>query len=120
MKNRCYVTEFDDDHNHDLLSSNYFGLLRSHRQMGEGDVLNVNSMRRAGISSPKIYGFLAMQSGGFEKVGFGKKEIYNQIHRRRRLAGGDANAAIRYLHKRERLDPLMFWRHEVDAESRLR
>ena len=76
-------------------------------------------MRKPGISTPKIFGFLVSQAGGFDKVGVQRKDMYNQIDKDRRLGGGDANNAIVYLHMQERLDLLLFWRHELDEQNRM-
>ena len=65
-----YVSVFIDDHNHDLLSSKFFGLLRSHRKIGECNAIQLILMRDARISIPKIYGYFVTQAGGFDKVGF--------------------------------------------------
>ena len=35
MRNRWYLTIFYDDHNHELLSLKFYGMLRSHRRMNE-------------------------------------------------------------------------------------
>ena len=111
---RWHMLEFADEHNHDLLSPMFYGLSRSHSRMTDGQVVKMTSMRDAGISTPKIYGYFASQSGGYNKVGFRKKEMYNQIGKQREVADGDAKAALAYLEKLSSVDPMMYWRHEVD------
>ncbi|KAJ1442767.1 Zinc finger, PMZ-type [Sesbania bispinosa] len=74
-----YATVFDVAHNHDLHDELFTGMLAAHREMGEGDVLEMNAMRSAGIGPSEIYGLFATQSGGYEKIGYRKKDLYNQI-----------------------------------------
>ena len=47
--------------------------------MTEGHVDRMNSIRDAGISTPKKHGYFATKSGGYNKVGFCRKEMYNQM-----------------------------------------
>ncbi|XP_027363102.1 protein FAR1-RELATED SEQUENCE 5-like [Abrus precatorius] len=51
----CWVVcRFFDDHNHNLVDENYFGMLRSHRKMDDGDVEQMHRMRKSGIPTCKI------------------------------------------------------------------
>lgn len=82
---RWYVTCFDDDHNHKPVDEMYRGMLAAHRKMTDGDILQMNNFRKVGIGAPEIYNSFASQSGGYGRVGFRKKDIYNQIGKQRRL-----------------------------------
>lgn len=117
---RWFVSFFEKEHNHNLVRSKFASCLRSHRGMSEADVAKMNSMINVGISTAKIFAGFARQFGGFDKVGFGKKEMYTEIGKQRKKCGGDAKAAIRYLRQLCTIDPLMYWKHEVDEEGKLR
>ena len=119
VRNRWYVVLFDDEHNHELLSSKFYGMSRSHRKLGEGNVMTMTSMRKAGISTSKIYGYIASQCGGYENVGFQRKHMYNHIDKERRMLDGDAKTAIKYLEKQAKADPLLYFKHEVDEKGAL-
>ena len=41
----------------------------------------MNTMRDVGILIPKIYGYFASQSGGFDKIAFRRKAMYNKLKR---------------------------------------
>ncbi|XP_020205882.1 protein FAR1-RELATED SEQUENCE 5-like [Cajanus cajan] len=114
-----YITYFVDEHNHCFLEDKYCRMLASHRDMSELDIMQLNKMRKVGISTPQIYGSLADDPGGYERLSFCKKDIYNQIGRQRRLQGLDSKCALEFLNGLKRNDPLMYVGHSVDDENRL-
>lgn len=116
---RWYVTCFDDEHNHEPLDEMFRGMLAAHRKMAEGDILQMNNLRKVGIGTPDIYNSFASQSGGYGKIGFRKKDIYNQIGKQRRLRGSDSVSVVQYLRWLAMNDPLMFVRHTEDSGGRL-
>ncbi|KAJ1433935.1 Zinc finger, SWIM-type [Sesbania bispinosa] len=76
------------------------------------------------ISSRKIgrvlqQNFFCNKEGGYEKIGFRKKDIYNQIIKQRRLQNSDAESSVKYLHNLGVNDPLMFTHHTIDPDNRL-
>ncbi|XP_027351067.1 uncharacterized protein LOC113862132 [Abrus precatorius] len=94
----CWVVcRFFDDHNHNLVDENYFGMLMSHRKMDDGDVEQMRRMRKSGIPTCKIYDSFVSQRGSYDMVGFCKKDIYNQIERDRRGQDGDVKEAEKFL-----------------------
>uniref|UniRef100_A0A151UDW5 Protein FAR1-RELATED SEQUENCE 5 n=1 Tax=Cajanus cajan TaxID=3821 RepID=A0A151UDW5_CAJCA len=94
-------------------------MLASHRDMSELDIMQLNKMRKVGISTPQIYGSLADHPGGYERLSFCKKDIYNQIGRQRRLQGLDSKCSLEFLNGLKCNDPLMYVGHTVDEENRL-
>ncbi|XP_058753695.1 protein FAR1-RELATED SEQUENCE 5-like [Vicia villosa] len=110
---------FNDWHNHDLLHEEYHGMLASHRKMEDSDIMQMNDMLKVGIRPSQFYGSCANQSGGYEKIGFRRKDIYNQIGKQRLLQRCDGKNALHYLHGLASDDPMMFYRHTVDGEGRL-
>ncbi|KAJ1378279.1 MULE transposase domain [Sesbania bispinosa] len=80
-----------------LRNSKYCGMLPGHRKMSESDITEMNSLLKAGIGPAHIYGHFALQHGGYDKIGFRLKDIYNQIERQRREQTSDAMAAMEYL-----------------------
>ncbi|RYR63863.1 hypothetical protein Ahy_A04g021615 [Arachis hypogaea] len=63
------------------LELRFRGLMRSHRAVKEGDLHQINSMRKAGLQVPTIFRAFANQSGEIETVGFEIKNIYNAIEK---------------------------------------
>ncbi|KAJ1401860.1 FAR1 DNA-binding domain [Sesbania bispinosa] len=53
-KARWNVKAFSDEHSHELLSEKYMGMLSGHRKMHECDLIQMNSMRDAGIGVTQI------------------------------------------------------------------
>jgi len=44
----------------------------------------INSFRKSGIRPCQMYGAFVNNSGGYEKVGFRRNDLYNQVGRQRR------------------------------------
>ncbi|XP_016192260.1 protein FAR1-RELATED SEQUENCE 5-like [Arachis ipaensis] len=110
---RWFVEQFCDNHNHPMLDARFRGLSQSHRVVKEGDLHQINSMRKSGLRVPTIFRAFANQSGGFETVGFEIKDIYNAIEKQRRAGATDAEAKYS-LNVDKRLENL-FW---CDGTSR--
>ena len=114
-----YVSLFNNDHNHEVLRQKYVEMFRSHRKMFEADVLHMNKMLEISISTPKIYESFANQGGGFNLVGFSRRDMYNHAEKQRKLIDGDAKGAFKYLQSLALIDPMMFQRYKADDEGRL-
>ncbi|RYR24696.1 hypothetical protein Ahy_B02g058209 [Arachis hypogaea] len=87
---RWHIFYFSDEHNHDLLDAQFSAMLPAHRKMSEADIMQMMNMLKSGISTSQIFGLLASQAGGYEFVGFGPRDMYNEIARQRRQIPGDA------------------------------
>ncbi|XP_057760002.1 protein FAR1-RELATED SEQUENCE 5-like [Arachis stenosperma] len=87
---RWFVEQLCDNHNHPMLDARFKGLSQSHRAVKEGDLHQINSMRKSELWVPTIFRAFANQSGGFETVGFEIKDIYNAIEKQRRAGATDA------------------------------
>ncbi|XP_058741737.1 protein FAR1-RELATED SEQUENCE 5-like [Vicia villosa] len=106
-------------HNHDLLDEEYHGMLASHQKMEDSDIMQMNDMLKVGIRPSQFYGSYANQSRGSGKIGFHRKDIYNQIGKQRLLQRCEGKNVLHYLHGLASDDPMMFYRHTVDGEDRL-
>ncbi|XP_057734037.1 protein FAR1-RELATED SEQUENCE 5-like [Arachis stenosperma] len=116
---RWFVEKFCDEHNHEMLDARFRGLLHSHRVIKEGDMHQINSMRKVGMRVPTIFRVFATQCGGFETVEFEIKDIYNAIEKQRRVGASDAECALKYLCCLKRNDANIFWKFSLDEERRL-
>jgi hypothetical protein len=116
---RWYIKYLNDEHNHPLLDDKFIGMLPAHRKMTEYDILQMNNMRKVGIRTPHIYGLFANQAGGYQKVGFRKRDMYNQLERQRRSNISDASDALGFLESMRSTDDKIFWKHTVDEDGRL-
>ncbi|KAJ1395112.1 Zinc finger, PMZ-type [Sesbania bispinosa] len=94
---RWFCICFEDEHNHDRLGALHCSMLPVYRKMSESDVVQMNNMMKVGIRPPNIFNTFANQSGGYEKIGFRKKDMYNKISEQRRSSCSDAKGALEYL-----------------------
>jgi len=108
MTKRWSATVFDNRHNHVLVPQEHCGLLSSHCLMIDSDIMQMNNMLKSGILPNRIYASFANQAGGYDKIGFRRKDLYNQIARQRRLRKTDASYALNYLRGLALNDPMMF------------
>ncbi|KAJ1375421.1 Zinc finger, PMZ-type [Sesbania bispinosa] len=116
---RWYCICFVDKHNHDLLGVVHCSMLPVYRKISKCDVLQMNNIIKVGIRPPIIFSSFANQSGGYEKIGFRKKDMYNKINEQRRKNCSDAKSALQYLGELRLSDDKMYFEHTVDAEGRL-
>lgn len=119
MSQLWYITVFIFEHNHGLLKKKHCGLLAPHRKLTNSDKIQVKNFGNAGIKVPQMIGAFANTAGGYDKVGFLKKDIHNQVFRQRKENWSDAKGVVRYLLDLRVKDPAMFVAHTVDADGRL-
>lgn len=77
--------------------------------MCDADFTQLDSMQKSGISIPKIYGSFASQSGGYDKISFGKKEMYNCVQKEIKIQESDVKEAAKFLRELRSKDPTLFW-----------
>ncbi|XP_057418155.1 protein FAR1-RELATED SEQUENCE 5-like [Lotus japonicus] len=122
---RWYAKLFTDVHNHVLEEDKMCGMIAAHRKMNESDILHMNNMSRAGVSTPHIHSTFANQTGGFQKVRFSKENMYNVQGRQRRKkkkdepSKSDAEFAISYISGMGSKDPLLYCRHIANEDGNL-
>ncbi|WJX09256.1 hypothetical protein P8452_00107 [Trifolium repens] len=75
-------------------------------KMSQGDIDEIERNRTAGIRPYQVYGSMANTSGGFHKVGFVKKDLYNQVGKQRKQLYSDSCGAVKYLRDLGTKDPL--------------
>ncbi|XP_006582641.1 protein FAR1-RELATED SEQUENCE 5 [Glycine max] len=90
-----------------------------HRKMSASDIMQVENYRKVGIRPPHMYAAFANQCGGYEKVGFIRKDIYNEEGCMRRQHSSDARGALKYLYDLCKKEPMMYVSCTADEESRL-
>ncbi|XP_034201437.1 protein FAR1-RELATED SEQUENCE 5-like [Prunus dulcis] len=115
------VTKFVKEHSHRLANSHEVPFLRSHRCVTESNIAQSMSMRKASIKTNRTYDYMVDQAGGYKKVGFTSKDLYNRMdfERRQVVLDGDAQAAISYMNGKAIADPKFFCMFSVDEENRL-
>ncbi|KAH1210303.1 Protein FAR1-RELATED SEQUENCE 5 [Glycine max] len=89
------------------------------RQFDMGKMTIEDVSRKVGIRPPHMYTTFANHCGGYDKVGFIRKDIYNQKVRMRKQHTSDASGALKYLHNLRKKDPVMYVSYTADEGSRL-
>ena len=116
---RWYVTCWNFEHNHVLLDLKLSCLLAGHRKMSASNIMQVENYRKVGIRPPYMCTTFVNQCGGYEKVGFIRKDIYNEEGRMRRQHSSDARGALKYLYDLRKKEPMMYVSCTADEESRI-
>ncbi|RVW64901.1 Protein FAR-RED impaired response 1 [Vitis vinifera] len=81
----------------------------------------LNAMRGVGMGTSQIRDYMVQQSGGYNNVGFTKKDLYNHVDADRRvhLRDGDAEGALAYLCGKSEMDPSFYYKYNVDEDNHL-
>ncbi|XP_039778235.1 protein FAR1-RELATED SEQUENCE 5-like [Panicum virgatum] len=94
-----YVKDFIDQHNHPLAPTDLGCLLRSHRTISDEQKAEIVELGVARIRKHQIFEIMEMQYGGYDKVGYTSRDLYNFCHlyKQEIIAGGDAQTVISHL-----------------------
>ncbi|XP_057733901.1 protein FAR1-RELATED SEQUENCE 5-like [Arachis stenosperma] len=92
----------------------------SGRKMSEVDIMQMMNMLKSGISTSQIFGLLASQAGGYKFVGYGPRDMYNEIARQRHQIPGDAARVLKKLEDMRLKDPQLYFKACHDSRGLLR
>lgn len=115
-------TLFLKDHNHPLLAPDQSYLLRSSRVLSESRLGVLQAMNSVGIPTNIACGFMEVQSGGPQNVGYIRKDAYNKLWRskkEKRVLNADSIALLEFFNAKTNSDPFFFWRARYDNDRRL-
>lgn len=112
---------FVPKHSHELAADFETQFLRSHRMVKDSDNALANSMQTVGIKTSQIMDFFVNQAGGYDNLGFGLKDLYNNLDNESRsmILETDSKVALAYLNAKADIDPDFFCKYSVDEENRL-
>ena len=115
------VKAFIPQHNHMLATSNQIPFIRTNRHVGEESLALTNTMTRVSIRPCHAYEYMVEQSGGYRRVGFTVKDLYNKIDQQRRTAPfeSDSEGTLSYMNALAAKDPHFFCRFTADSEDRM-
>ncbi|XP_019163576.1 PREDICTED: protein FAR1-RELATED SEQUENCE 5-like [Ipomoea nil] len=117
----CTVTKHVKVHNHELCAVDKSHLLRSHRNVGDNQLLYLKDLKKSGVAMADGIRFLKHQAGGSPLIGFTNRDAYNSnaSDTSKCLDGTDSNSLIEIFRKRQSTESDFFFDFEVDCDSRL-
>ncbi|RYR33906.1 hypothetical protein Ahy_A10g048575 [Arachis hypogaea] len=92
-------------------------MLPAHRKMTEANIMQMMNMLKSGISTSQIFGLLTSQASGYEFVGYGPRDMYNEIARQRRQVPGDAAQVLKKLEDMRLKDPQLYFKACHDSRG---
>ncbi|XP_019154687.1 PREDICTED: protein FAR1-RELATED SEQUENCE 5-like [Ipomoea nil] len=109
------VTKHVKVHNHELCAVDKSHLLRSHRNVGDNQLLYLKDLKKSGVAMADGIRFLKHQAGGSPLVGFTNRDAYNSIasDTSKRLDGTDSNSLIEIFRKRQSTESDFFFDFET-------
>jgi zinc finger SWIM domain-containing protein 3 len=119
-KNGRYVVSiFVEGHNHELTPSKYVHLHPVFRKISESDKAQIDGLQSHGIRTCHIMGYMVAQKGGYDGVGFTKKDLYNYFDKKMRdiTKDGDVQASLNYLNVKSGTDPMLYAKYDADSSN---
>ncbi|KAL5562458.1 hypothetical protein UlMin_032205 [Ulmus minor] len=115
-----WATVFVPEHKHPLTAQDHLRFLHSNRKITEAQTAQIQTYRLAGIKICDIVNLMVQQSGGYQDLGFTKKDCYNKVADLKRSNKTDAEGLLGYLKaKMDSSDPTLFAKYAVDDEDML-
>jgi hypothetical protein len=105
------VTSFKHEHNHELAKVEHRQCLRSNRRITDAYSGVLTTFKEAGIRTIGAYSYISEEIGGFENVGFTKRDAYNFVNRQKliKVEAGDAQSLINLFKQKQAEDPMFFY-----------
>ncbi|KAL5552915.1 hypothetical protein UlMin_040316 [Ulmus minor] len=120
--NSWKVQRFDTNHNHVLAAQEHLQFLRSNRKVTSSQASQIRTYKYAGLRTCDIVNLMVQQAGGFERLGFTRKDAYNKaaaMHRAETVET-DSEGLLGYLaSKIDSTDPTLYAKYAIDEEDRL-
>ncbi|MED6106264.1 hypothetical protein PIB30_003223 [Stylosanthes scabra] len=99
-----------------MMHTHFSAMLPTHRKMSNADIMQMMNMMKAGISTSQIFGLLASQAGEYEYVGYGPKDMYNEVAR----VPVDATWVLKKLEDMHLKDRQLYFKARHDSSGLLR
>jgi hypothetical protein len=116
------VTAFEARHNHELTPSKFIHLFPAYRGMTDADKAQIDSLHSNGIQTCHIMGHMVANKGGYDAVGFTKKDLYNYFGKKTivDIKDGDVVASLSYLRGKAGLDPMLYAKYTIGSNGKLK
>ncbi|XP_024042873.1 protein FAR1-RELATED SEQUENCE 5-like [Citrus clementina] len=108
-------------HNHNLTPPQLVHHIRSHRGVTGPDLSAALSLHKVGVKPSQIHEFMVDRSGGYDKVGYNRRDVENRLAAKRHasLKESDAETCLSYLDGRKSSDPSFFYDFTITSSNRL-
>lgn len=120
---RCKQYAFSlvvERHNHTMTPPERVHFMRSHRHISEPAKLLTKQLGSADIPTHKKMSILEVQSGGMEKIGFTKKDIYNfEYYESSLMKNHDVELVTEYFLAEQKNNRSFYFKIEGDSNDRL-
>ncbi|KAK2638941.1 hypothetical protein Ddye_026736 [Dipteronia dyeriana] len=122
VTNNYIVRAFEEIHCHKLPTFREVSWVLSHRNIDTKDLSQIDAMGNCCIRPCLTYEYMVNQKGGYSKIGFTQKDMYNWIDAKRwdEAFERDSHAALMYLQSKENSKTNFYYRvsiQEVDEDS---
>jgi zinc finger SWIM domain-containing protein 3 len=87
-----YVKDFIHEHNHPMIPPDLYCFMHSHRKITDEQKVEIVHIQVSGIRKHQIIDSMLKWHGGYDKVGFTVRDLYNFCRRNKiqMLSAGDA------------------------------
>ncbi|XP_058732836.1 protein FAR1-RELATED SEQUENCE 5-like [Vicia villosa] len=121
-KGKYVVSFLEEAHNHELTPTKFVHLHPGYHQISEANRAQIGSLQSHGIKTCHIMGYMVAQKGGYNDVGFTKKDLYNYSDKKMRdvIKDGDVDDALNYLKVKSSTDPMLYAEYCVNSDGRLK
>ncbi|KAK2662478.1 hypothetical protein Ddye_001052 [Dipteronia dyeriana] len=119
--NKYIIRAFEENHCHKIVTFREVSWVRSHRNIEAKDLSQSDAMGNCCISPCLTYEYMVNQKRGYSKIGFTRKDMYNQIDAKRRDEAfeSDSQAALMYLLSKANCETNFYCRFSIDEKDRL-
>lgn len=111
------------EHNHPLLARDQAYLMRSSRTLLDSRLGVLQVMKSAGIRTTIACGFIEVECGGPQNVGYIRKDAYNKLYRMKpdkHAPNTDSVALLDFFNRKTNSEQFFFWRAQYDDENCLK
>ncbi|CAL8135747.1 unnamed protein product [Prunus armeniaca] len=113
------ISLFAEGHNHKMTPSGRMHLLRSHRRISDSTKVLTKQLSSVNIPINQKVSIFAVQSGGMDKIGFIKKDMYNlECSVNGKLRNHDVELVTEYFMAEQKKNEAFYFKIEGDGDNR--
>ncbi|CAB4299897.1 unnamed protein product [Prunus armeniaca] len=115
------ISLFAEGHNHKMTPSGRMHLLRSHRRISDSTKVLTKQLGSVNIPINQKVSIFEVQSGGMNKIGFIKKDIYNlECSVNGKLRNHDVELVTEYFMAEQKKNEAFYFKIEGDGDNSMR